>query len=98
MISFQRWFLCIGVVFCVVDQELCTSSLEIVPQLLVDFWEALLVASSQKTIIQELLMHLTSVYTHRIIHRERSGIKALKTAEDLVGSDLRSVLTRAVRK
>ncbi|XP_062868996.1 Hermansky-Pudlak syndrome 3 protein isoform X2 [Trichomycterus rosablanca] len=69
-------------------RELCKASVEpqSVPQLLVDFWEALLVASSQETIIQELLFHLTSVYIHRIIRRERSGIKALKTAEDLINS------------
>ncbi len=54
------------------------------PQLLVDFWEALLVASSHESIIQELLFHLTSVYIDRITRRDRSGVKALKTAEDLV--------------
>lgn len=51
---------------------------------MVDFWEALLVASSHESIIQELLFRLTSVYIDRITHRDRSGVKALKTAEDLV--------------
>lgn len=56
------------------------------PQLLVDFWEALLVASSHESIIQELLFRLTSVYIDRITRRDRSVVKALKTAEDLINS------------
>lgn len=70
-------------------QELCKDGTEpwSIPQLLVDFWEALLVASSQESIIQELLFHLTSVYIERVMCRKHSGVKALKTAEDLVRSD-----------
>uniref|UniRef100_A0A672P7S6 HPS3 biogenesis of lysosomal organelles complex 2 subunit 1 n=1 Tax=Sinocyclocheilus grahami TaxID=75366 RepID=A0A672P7S6_SINGR len=56
------------------------------PQLLVDFWEALLVASSHESIVQELLFRLTSVYIDRITRRDHSGVKALKTAEDLINS------------
>ncbi|KAI4898284.1 hypothetical protein NFI96_024413 [Prochilodus magdalenae] len=69
-------------------QELCKDSTETPssPQLLVDFWEALLVASSQEAIIHELLFRLTSVYIDRITRRDRSGIKALKTADDLINS------------
>ncbi|KAI5101699.1 Hermansky-Pudlak syndrome 3 protein isoform X1 [Silurus meridionalis] len=69
-------------------QELCKDSTEprSIPQLLVDFWEALLVASSQESIIQELAFHLTSLYIERNINRARSGIKALKSAEDLINS------------
>lgn len=69
-------------------QELCRNSTEpqSIPQLLVDFWEALLVASSQESIVQELLFHLTSVYIERIMCRKQSDIKALKTAEDLMNS------------
>ncbi|XP_060797499.1 Hermansky-Pudlak syndrome 3 protein isoform X3 [Neoarius graeffei] len=69
-------------------QELCKDATEpwSIPQLLVDFWEALLVASSQESIIQELLFHLTSVYIERVMCRKHSGIKALKTAEDLINS------------
>uniref|UniRef100_A0A8C2FZN9 HPS3 biogenesis of lysosomal organelles complex 2 subunit 1 n=1 Tax=Cyprinus carpio TaxID=7962 RepID=A0A8C2FZN9_CYPCA len=67
-------------------QELCKDGAEAdsSPQLLVDFWEALLVASSHEAIIQELLFRLTSVYIDRITRRDRAGVKALKTAEDLV--------------
>ncbi|RXN33214.1 Hermansky-Pudlak syndrome 3 isoform X2 [Labeo rohita] len=66
-------------------QELCKDGVEVdsSPQLLVDFWEALLVASSHESIIQELLFRLTSVYIDRITRRDHSGIRALKTAEDL---------------
>ncbi|KAG7488116.1 hypothetical protein MATL_G00031010 [Megalops atlanticus] len=69
-------------------QELCREGAEAEsgPQLLVDFWEALLVASSQETVIQELLFRLTSVYIDRIARRDKSGIKPLKTAEDLINS------------
>uniref|UniRef100_A0A9J7Z0H1 HPS3 biogenesis of lysosomal organelles complex 2 subunit 1 n=1 Tax=Cyprinus carpio carpio TaxID=630221 RepID=A0A9J7Z0H1_CYPCA len=69
-------------------QELCKDGAEAdsSPQLLVDFWEALLVASSHEAIIQELLFRLTSVYIDRITRRDRSGVKALKTAEDLINS------------
>ncbi|XP_043078261.1 Hermansky-Pudlak syndrome 3 protein isoform X2 [Puntigrus tetrazona] len=69
-------------------QELCKDGVEAdsSPQLLVDFWEALLVASSHESIIQELLFRLTSVYIDRITRRDHSGVKALKTAEDLINS------------
>ncbi|RXN24464.1 Hermansky-Pudlak syndrome 3 isoform X1 [Labeo rohita] len=69
-------------------QELCKDGVEVdsSPQLLVDFWEALLVASSHESIIQELLFRLTSVYIDRITRRDHSGIRALKTAEDLINS------------
>ncbi|XP_051979904.1 BLOC-2 complex member HPS3-like isoform X2 [Xyrauchen texanus] len=69
-------------------QELCSDGAEvqISPQLLVDFWEALLVASTHDSIIQELLFRLTSVYIDRITHRDHDTVKALKTAEDLINS------------
>lgn len=52
--------------------------------MLVDFWEALLVASSQEAVIQELLFHLTAVYIGRISHRQQPSARPLKTADDLV--------------
>ncbi|KAG2463140.1 HPS3 protein, partial [Polypterus senegalus] len=63
-----------------------TGHTESEPQLLVDFWEALLVASAQESIIQDLLFKLVSVYIHRISAKENLGIKPLKTAEDLINS------------
>uniref|UniRef100_A0A4W4HL91 HPS3 biogenesis of lysosomal organelles complex 2 subunit 1 n=1 Tax=Electrophorus electricus TaxID=8005 RepID=A0A4W4HL91_ELEEL len=69
-------------------QELCKDCVDRQsPYLLVDFWEALLVASSQDSIIQELLFRLASVYINRITRRDCTGITALKTAEDLVSSE-----------
>ncbi|XP_028650393.2 Hermansky-Pudlak syndrome 3 protein isoform X1 [Erpetoichthys calabaricus] len=63
-----------------------TGHTESEPQLLVDFWEALLVASAQESIIQDLLFKLVSVYIHRISVKENLSIKPLKTAEDLINS------------
>uniref|UniRef100_A0A8C8H7Z9 Hermansky-Pudlak syndrome 3 protein n=1 Tax=Oncorhynchus tshawytscha TaxID=74940 RepID=A0A8C8H7Z9_ONCTS len=56
------------------------------PQLMVDFWEALLMASSQEAVIQELLFRLTSVYIDRVTRRDSQGMKPLKTADDLINS------------
>ncbi|XP_051550375.1 BLOC-2 complex member HPS3-like isoform X2 [Myxocyprinus asiaticus] len=69
-------------------QELCRDGAEVhsSPQLLVDFWEALLVASTHDSIIQELLFRLASIYIDRITRRDHSAVKALKTAEDLINS------------
>lgn len=59
------------------------------PQLLVDFWEALLVASSQEAVIQELLFHLTAVYIDRISRQQQPSARPLKTADDLVSETLK---------
>ncbi|XP_034638029.1 Hermansky-Pudlak syndrome 3 protein isoform X2 [Trachemys scripta elegans] len=56
------------------------------PQLLVDFWEALLVASSEKEILQELLFKLTSQYVWRLLRKQLPDTKPLKTTEDLINS------------
>lgn len=76
---------CIMLFACVL-QELCKEAPEApdTPQLLVDFWEALLVASSQEAVIQELLFRLTSVYIDRITRRQQPSARPLKTADDLV--------------
>ncbi|CAN8190275.1 unnamed protein product [Coccothraustes coccothraustes] len=67
-------------------KKLCNSSENTVPQLLVDFWEALLVVSSQEKIFQELLFRLTSQYVWRISKKQLPETKPLKTTEDLVNS------------
>ncbi|KAM4628808.1 BLOC-2 complex member HPS3 isoform 2-T2 [Polymixia lowei] len=60
--------------------------------LLVDFWEAVLMASSQEMVIQELLFRLASVYidrltqTHPDLPHTPSTSKSLKSAEDLINS------------
>ncbi|XP_048832254.1 Hermansky-Pudlak syndrome 3 protein isoform X2 [Brienomyrus brachyistius] len=68
--------------------ELCkgATELESGPQLLVDFWESLLVASTSKSVIQELLFRLASVYIDRIAKKKNYGMKPLKTTDDLINS------------
>ncbi|XP_077391712.1 BLOC-2 complex member HPS3 isoform X2 [Festucalex cinctus] len=66
----------------------CGNSLQ------VDFWEAMLMASSQEVVIQELLFRLSSVYIDRLIHtsadkrqkREPPACRSLKSADDLINS------------
>ncbi|XP_063023588.1 BLOC-2 complex member HPS3 isoform X2 [Melospiza melodia melodia] len=65
---------------------LCNSSENTIPQLLVDFWEALLVVSSQEKILQELLLRVTSQYVQRISKKQLPETKPLKTTEDLINS------------
>ncbi|XP_061492986.1 BLOC-2 complex member HPS3 isoform X2 [Rhineura floridana] len=57
-----------------------------VPQLLVDFWEALLVACSQKEVVQELYFKLAAQYIWRLSRKQMPNTKPLKTTEDLVNS------------
>ncbi|NWR52678.1 HPS3 protein, partial [Regulus satrapa] len=65
---------------------LCNTSENTIPQLLVDFWEALLVVSSQEEILQELLLRVTSQYVWRISRKQLPETKPLKTTEDLINS------------
>ncbi|NXD21066.1 HPS3 protein, partial [Spelaeornis formosus] len=65
---------------------LCNSSENTIPQLLMDFWEALLVVSSQEEILQELLLRVTSQYVWRISRKQLPETKPLKTTEDLINS------------
>ncbi|NXN74366.1 HPS3 protein, partial [Himantopus himantopus] len=65
---------------------LCSNSENAVPQLLVDFWEALLVVCSREEILQELLLRVTSQYVWRISKQQLPETKPLKTTEDLVNS------------
>ncbi|KAK0134912.1 Hermansky-Pudlak syndrome 3 protein [Merluccius polli] len=56
--------------------------------LLVDFWEAVLVASTQEAIIQELLFRLAVVYIDRLTQTSATAApsKLLKSTEDLINS------------
>ncbi|XP_010003056.1 PREDICTED: Hermansky-Pudlak syndrome 3 protein [Chaetura pelagica] len=65
---------------------LCNNSENTIPQLLVDFWEALLVVCSQEEIVQELLLRITSQYVWRISKKQLPETKPLKTTEDLINS------------
>ncbi|KAJ0032807.1 hypothetical protein NQD34_002888 [Periophthalmus magnuspinnatus] len=80
-------FVCVGVCVCV--QELgCESCLQ------VDFWEGMLMASSQEPVIQELLFRVASVYIDRLtrtnpdprLSHSDLGKRSLKSADDLIGS------------
>ncbi|KAM4738762.1 BLOC-2 complex member HPS3 isoform 2-T2 [Anableps anableps] len=53
----------------------------------VDFWEAMLMASSQDAVIQELLFRLASVYIDRLTASESpTKHKSLKSVDDLISS------------
>ncbi|XP_052542446.1 BLOC-2 complex member HPS3 isoform X5 [Tympanuchus pallidicinctus] len=65
---------------------LCNNGEDMVPQLLVDFWEALLVACSQEEVLQELLLRVTYQYVWRISKKQLPETKPLKTTEDLINS------------
>ncbi|NXJ63367.1 HPS3 protein, partial [Rostratula benghalensis] len=65
---------------------LCSNRVNTVPQLLVDFWEALLLVCSQEEVLQELLLRLTSQYVWRISKQQLPETKPLKTTEDLINS------------
>ncbi|XP_021400600.2 BLOC-2 complex member HPS3 isoform X2 [Lonchura striata] len=65
---------------------LYNSSENTIPQLLVDFWEALLVVSSQEKVLQELLLRVASQYVWRISKKQLPETKPLKTTEDLINS------------
>ncbi|NXP46699.1 HPS3 protein, partial [Heliornis fulica] len=67
-------------------QMLCENSENAIPQLLVDFWEALLVVCSQEDILQDLLLRVTSQYVWRISKQRLPDTKPLKTTEDLINS------------
>ncbi|XP_067898717.1 Hermansky-Pudlak syndrome 3 protein isoform X2 [Heterodontus francisci] len=56
------------------------------PQLLVDFWEAMLIACTQEAMVQLLLMKLVSVYIQRIARKQQPHRRPLKTVEDLINS------------
>ncbi|XP_062438297.1 BLOC-2 complex member HPS3 isoform X2 [Rhea pennata] len=67
-------------------KTLCKNNENAIPQLLVDFWEALLVVCSQEEVLQELLLRVTSQYVWRISERQFPETKPLKTTEDLINS------------
>ncbi|XP_075057998.1 BLOC-2 complex member HPS3 [Mixophyes fleayi] len=65
---------------------LCEKTDEDVPQILVDFWEALLTSYPPESILQDILFKLTSHYVCRICKPEHVCVKSLKTPEDLRNS------------
>ncbi|NWH73473.1 HPS3 protein, partial [Piaya cayana] len=67
-------------------QMLCGTGANAAPQLLLDFWEALLVVCSQEEILEELLLKVAAQYVWRISKKQLPETKPLKTTEDLINS------------
>ncbi|XP_015727609.1 Hermansky-Pudlak syndrome 3 protein [Coturnix japonica] len=65
---------------------LCNNGEDTVPQLLLDFWEALLIVCSQEEVLQELLLRVTYQYVWRISKKQLPETKPLKTTEDLINA------------
>ncbi|XP_036613504.1 Hermansky-Pudlak syndrome 3 protein isoform X2 [Trichosurus vulpecula] len=65
---------------------LCGKDEDVVPQLLVDFWEAQLVASVPEIVLQELFFKLLSQYIWRLSQRQPPDTKPLRNPEDLINS------------
>lgn len=67
-----------------VFQVLCGKGADTIPQLLVDFWEAQLVACLPDVLLQELFFKLTSQYIWRLSKRQPPDTVPLRTSKDLV--------------
>lgn len=67
-----------------VFKVLCGQDEDKIPQLLVDFWEAQLVACLPDVVLQELCFKLTSQYIWRLSKRQPPDTTPLQTSEDLV--------------
>nr|XP_020767310.1 Hermansky-Pudlak syndrome 3 protein isoform X3 [Odocoileus virginianus texanus] len=65
---------------------LCGKDGDRIPQLLVDFWEAQLVACLPDVVLQELFFKLTSQYIWRLSKRQPPDTTPLRTSEDLINT------------
>nr|XP_045242735.1 Hermansky-Pudlak syndrome 3 protein isoform X4 [Macaca fascicularis] len=65
---------------------LCAKDEDTTPQLLVDFWEAQLVACLPDVVLQELFFKLTSQYIWRLSKRQPPDTTPLRTSEDLINA------------
>lgn len=65
---------------------LCGKDEGMIPQLLVDFWEAQLIACIPDVVLQELFLKLTSQYIWRLANRQPPDTTPLHTAEDLISA------------
>lgn len=65
-------------------QMLCGHGEDKIPQLLLDFWEAQLVACLPDVVLQELFFKLTLQYIWRLSQRQPPDTPPLRSAEDLV--------------
>ncbi|XP_006876421.1 PREDICTED: Hermansky-Pudlak syndrome 3 protein [Chrysochloris asiatica] len=67
-------------------KALCGKDEDKIPQLLVDFWEAQLVACLPDVVLQELFFKLTSHYIWRLSKRQPPDSIPLRTSEDLMNT------------
>ncbi|KAM6160469.1 BLOC-2 complex member HPS3 isoform 6-T6 [Erethizon dorsatum] len=65
---------------------LCGKDEDMIPQLLVDFWEAQLVACLPDVVLQELCRKLISQYIWRLSKRQLPDTIPLRTSEDLINA------------
>ncbi|NP_001396809.1 BLOC-2 complex member HPS3 isoform 6 [Mus musculus] len=65
---------------------LCGKDEDAVPQLLIDFWEAQLVACLPNVVLEELFFKLISQYVWRLSERRCPDTVPLRTAEDLINA------------
>ncbi|KAM9036435.1 Hermansky-Pudlak syndrome 3 protein [Sarcophilus harrisii] len=65
---------------------LCGKDDDVIPQLLVDFWEAQLVSSVSEVVLQELFFKLLSQYIWRLSQKQPPDTKPLRNPEDLINS------------
>ncbi|KAM5274885.1 BLOC-2 complex member HPS3 isoform 2-T5 [Hipposideros larvatus] len=65
---------------------LCGKDDDMIPQLLVDFWEAQLVACLPDVLLQELFFKLMSQYIWRLSKRQPPDTIPLRTSEDLINA------------
>lgn len=67
-----------------VFKVLCGKDGDTIPQLLVDFWEAQLIACLPDVLLQELFFKLTSQYIWRLSKRQPPDTVPLRTSKDLI--------------
>ncbi|XP_075412033.1 BLOC-2 complex member HPS3 isoform X2 [Tenrec ecaudatus] len=67
-------------------KALCGKDADTVPQLLVDFWEAQLVACLPDVVLRELVFKLTSHYIWRLSQRQPPDSTPLRTSEELINA------------
>lgn len=65
---------------------LCGKDGDTIPQLLVDFWEAQLIACLPDVLLQELFFKLTSQYIWRLLKRQPPDTIPLRTSKDLINA------------
>ncbi|XP_036203257.1 Hermansky-Pudlak syndrome 3 protein isoform X3 [Myotis myotis] len=65
---------------------LCGKDGDMIPQLLVDFWEAQLIACLPDVLLQELFFKLTSQYIWRLSKKQPPDTIPLRTSKDLINA------------